>query len=198
MRRIGKAGLRSLLAAVGVVIGTAGAAAQGGEAIESGGIGLTRAAWEAAHGSGEPVEVPWVFGDLYAYEGGAYYVRFADVKPGGEDEAKVTYVEVVWDGGGTTYEEASASVAALLPADVRRPTDVFRAPPTPGGPIDFLVMRYVSPALDAVNPEPLDLPAEILVIYHARTTELDTPPGSQPVIEQDVTRVSIVVGTPEG
>ncbi len=90
------------------------------------------------------------------------------------------------------------AVRLLLPADVGRPTDVFRAPPTPGGPVDLLMMRYVSPSLDAVNPEPLDLPAEILVLYHVHTTELDTPPGVQQLVERSVTRVSMTVASPEG
>ena len=198
MRRISKASLTSLLAAVGIVIGTATAAAQAGEAIESGGIGLTRAAWEAAHGPGAPIEIPFVFGDLYAYEGGTYYVQFEAAKPGGEAEATLIYLEVVWGGGGATYEEANVAVRSLLPADVGRPTDVFRAPPTPGGPVDLMMERYASPSLDAVNPEPLDLPAEILIIYHVHTSELDTPPGAQPLAERSVTRVSMTVATPEG
>ena len=92
----------------------------GSEAVaaDSGGIGLTRPAWEAVHGSGNPGQT------LVAYENGTYAVGFQD--------DVVTFIEVSWPGPGLQMDAAESSVRDLLPGDARL-DETFFAPATAGG-----------------------------------------------------------------
>jgi hypothetical protein len=76
----------------------------------SGGLGLTRAEWEAAHGA--PTGAGPAVGFL-SYAGG-YVARFDGAGP----EAAARYIELAWgDAGAVSAEEARAAVLGLLPAD---------------------------------------------------------------------------------
>jgi hypothetical protein len=78
------------------------------EAALSGGLGLAREAWEAAHGPGTKD----VLG--YVYEGGAYNVLFQDDPAG---VSTVWNIEQRFPGSGVSLDDARAISAALLPSD---------------------------------------------------------------------------------
>ena len=143
------------------------------DGVESGGIGLTRAAWEDRHGPGEAGQ------NYVTYEGGAYYVQFrGDV---------VSFLEFGWDDPGVAFDAAEAAVLAFLPTDARL-VETFYAPATAGGPISFLLHRYDSPALaDALPGTGNPATGGILVIYQ------ETPAPDR--FEPNVARVSIAVGS---
>jgi hypothetical protein len=189
--------VRSLSALLALPFVLGGSAAQGTGEIASGGIGLTRASWEEAHGAGERIEVvnP-LYDELYAYEGGSLFVAYEDVKPGGEAEAAVLVVERAWEDDGVPFAEAKAAAAALLPADAALADPPYVAPPTPGGPVALESHRYESAALDAVPYYPTTLNPDVLVTYHERATASST--GHQRIVETAVSRVSIVTSIPEG
>ena len=199
MRQIAAAVVLALMLGASTA-GTASVAlgqSEGG--IDSGAIGLTRAAWEAAHGPGAPIEIPANFRELFGYEDGSYYVQFEDSKPGGEAEAIVVYVEAAWGGEGVPLEEAMAAAASLLPADAGLAEPPYLAPPTPGGPRDLVVQHYVSPALDElVDDETTDFTGNILVIYYATTTDVTAPGQHVATFEQTVTRASVLTALPTG
>ena len=173
--------------------------------IASGGIGLSRAAWEAAHGPSELVSLPPTgkdpdgFGSVYAYEDGTYYVQFGGRKG---EAGRVSYVEVAWGSGGVGDQEAHHVVDELLPDDAAE-TESYRLPPTPGGPMALLVRRYESVALDAVPTGDstdtahgvpsgwLGLGPAVLVTYHVRVNELT--PGEPSGNRTTVTRATITV-----
>lgn len=166
--------------------------------IASGGIGLTRAAWEAAHGRGEPVEIAHPLSDLiYAYEDGTYHVAFSDAKPGAEAEAVVLFVEMAW-AGGISVAEAEDAARALLPVDAVATGPPYVGLPTPDGPIALTLRPYASAALDGVpyGAPDVSFGPGLLVAYHESSTE--TGAGDQLVVETTVSRLSIMTGIPEG
>ena len=167
--------------------------------IDSGGIGLTRAAWEQLHGPGEPVKVvsPYVE-QLYAYEGGRYHVAFEGAKPGGEADALVLFVEVAWDSP-VPFEEARDAALALLPVDAEMVGSPFVGHATPGGPLDFEILRYVSESFRAVQAaQPASggttFNPDVLVAFQGTTTR--TSNGHQNVDERTVSLVSLMTSIP--
>lgn len=158
----------------------AGATNDGG--LASGGIGLTRAAWEAEHGPGASCcSVGTGEGgrtyQVLSYEGGAYYVGLSS-DDNFQNEV-VTFVEWSWGVGDTpTFEE----FAALLPADAVL-VETFGLPSTPDGPIAVTVYRFESNTLAATTGAGGGETGSIAVLYQ------EEPKASQG-------RVSITVGTP--
>ena len=139
--------------------------------VPSGGIGLPRQDWDAAHGPGE------VGQSLVTYEGG-YEVGFRD--------GVVAFVEVGWADPGVPFADAEAAVLGLLPADARL-LETFTAPATAGGPTGLLLHRYDSPALATLVPEVgAAWTGGVLVVYQ------ETPvPDS---LERNIVRVSLAGG----
>lgn len=146
--------------------------AQPAVGIASGGIGLTREAWDAIHG-------PPVAGQgLLSYEDGAYDVG----APGGI----VSFVEYGWDAPDVPVAEAEAAARALLPADARL-VETFVAPATPSGPTGLRLHRYQSLDLAGILPEFLAPPSGgILVLYQETRV-----PNS---MDRNVSRVSLIGG----
>lgn len=173
MRRAGVLGL--LLAVIPLLVPAvawAGGLRQS-EDVVSGGIGLSRAAWEEEHDAGESEQ------GYVTYEGGSYYVQYRD--------DVVSFLEFGWTNPGVTFEEAEAAVLALIPSDARL-AETFYAPATAGGPISFLLHRYDSLALvDALPAFAEAASGGILVLYQ----ETAAPDRFEP----NVSRVSIAVGS---
>ncbi|HEV2108872.1 MAG TPA: hypothetical protein VGR16_11460, partial [Thermomicrobiales bacterium] len=166
--------------------------------LQSGGIGLTRAAWEADHGVGVPVDTPSFVFDTFAYEDEdvTYYVAFEGSKEDADDV--IMYVEVAWGEEGVPYQQATEAVRALLPADATI-MEAYAAPPTPGGPIALNAQHHASGALATVpygSPDST-LTGDILVIYHTEIRDLGST-GHQPNIEETIKRVSIMAAIPAG
>jgi hypothetical protein len=145
--------------------GISGLAARGAEAAAlqpfvSGALGLTKDEIEDRWGTGEG---PFAGQELYTYDvdGEIFHVAYQGVN--GEEIA--VYVQVDWDGEGATETDARDSAVGLIPEDARI-TDLYSAPPTPGGPLAFSVYRYRSEALGAAHDGVLA--PEILVIFHER------------------------------
>jgi hypothetical protein len=177
MRRLALLGLVVVFGAGALVVlpgvrDPSGAAARQG-AFESGGIGLSRAEWEAVHGPGD------VGQNYVTYEGGRYYVQFVG--------DAVSFIELGWeDRGGVDAPDALAEVEALLPADAGF-LETFLAPPTGGGLVGLTIDRYESEALPDRFPDAQPPPTgSILVVYQ------ETP--GQDRFEPSVTRASIAVG----
>jgi hypothetical protein len=178
MRRLALLGLLVALGAAALVAlptvrHPSGVAARQG-AFESGGIGLSRAEWEAVHGPGD------VGQNYVTYEGGRYFVQFA----GGA----VSFIELGWeDRGGVDATVALAEAEALLPADAAF-LETFYAPPTGGGPVGLTIDRYESAALPDRFPEAQQPPTgSILVVYQESQ--------GQDRFEPYITRASITLGT---
>lgn len=154
---------------------TAEAAAQ---SFLSGALGLTRDEIEDSWGAGEgPFAGQGHYfdvQDLYSYEvdGETFHVAFQKVN--GEEIA--VYVQVDWAGEGATETDARDSAVGLIPDDARI-TDLYSAPPTPGGPLAFSVYRYRSEALGAVHDGALA--PEILVIFHERWGDATVPSSTR-------------------
>lgn len=146
--------------------------AQSDEGIASGGIGLTREAWDAIHG-------PAIAGQgLLSYEDGAYDVG----APGGI----VSFIEFGWDAPGVPLAEAEAAALALLPADARL-VETFVAPATSSGPTGLRLHRYRSLDLAGILPEFLPPPSGgVLVLYQESRV-----PNS---MDRTVSRVGLVGG----
>ena len=141
-------------------------------AVESGGIGLSRAAWESIHGPGNPGQ------SLVTYDNGTYAVGFQD--------DTVTFIEVAWPPPGLEITDAESAVRRLLPADARL-DETFYAPATAGGPISLLLHRYLSQTLAlSLAAASNGATGGILVIYQ-QTLAPDR-------FEPNVGRVSIAVG----
>jgi hypothetical protein len=146
--------------------------------IDSGGIGLSRSAWEREHGKGTRA------GAVELYENGTYAVAITD--------GFVTFVERGWeDQGGIAVTDASDAVRALLPADAKL-VSTYYLPSTPGGPIGLAVERYESASLAArLEPLALGWDGSIVVVYQETVpTGQQTPTSEEPKI----TRVSIAAG----
>lgn len=169
--------------------------AAGGQAgdMTSGGIGLSREAWEGIHGPGAPTETaPPPYGTLYGYEDGAFYVAFEGSKSDAADV--VMSIEVARGEEGVTYEDTFAVVDGLVPVDAEL-TEAYPAPPTPGGPVGLNVLRYASASLDEVPHGSGILTPNFLVVVHERVEEINDT-GHQRVYAMRVTRVSIMVPSP--
>lgn len=138
------------------------------DAIESGGIGLSRESWEEIHGTGEPGQT------VISYDGGSYFVGF-------QDEI-VTFIEFGYDNDGAPGDEAQDAAEALLPDDAEL-VETFYALGTPAGPSGLLAVRYQSDDLEDLLD---DSEGSILVLYQ------ETP--SPDSFEPNVARVSITVG----
>ena len=146
--------------------------AQPDEGIASGGIGLTREAWEMIHG-------PATVGQgLLSYEDGAYDVG----APGGV----VSFIEFGWVAPGVPSDEAEATARALLPADATL-VETFVAPATPSGPTGLRLHRYQSLDLAGVLPEFVASPTGGVLVVYQETRALDS-------MDVAVTRVSLVGG----
>ena len=141
--------------------------------VVSGGIGLSRADWEAAHGPGDAGQ------NYVVYEGGTYFVQFrGDV---------VSFIEYGWQEPGVPLATAEGAVRDFIPSDARL-TEAFSAPATAGGPIGLYMQRYTSRALvDGVPELGPEATGSILVIY----SETAAPDRFEP----NVVRVSIAIGT---
>jgi hypothetical protein len=173
--------------------------AQETDEFDSGGLGLTRSAWEETHGEGTLADVvSSPFDEIYGYNDGAYYVVFEGSKDPAESVA--LDVEAVWEGEGIEFEAAMEAVAGLLPADAERVGSPYFAVPTPDSPIGLIAWYYTSESLDAVpygGPDSTLTP-DILVTFHATYVD-ETPAGShQQIVETYVTRASITTRLPEG
>jgi hypothetical protein len=163
--------------------------------VDSGGIGLTRAAWETEHGPGTPTDVSApVYDEVYAWEGDVTtYVAFEGSKTERDDVAM--YIEVVWGDAPVPFEEARATAEALLPADAAI-SEFYPSPPTPDGPLALHTYRYTSPSLATVPYGTSTLTPNVLVTCHARIEATNT--GHQVIHELHVERVSIAVQLPVG
>jgi len=179
MRRRPLLGLLAVAGLLGIVTtlnawhGTDAAAGQRG--FESGGVGLTRAEWEAIHGGGEVCQ------DSVTY-GGRYVVQFAG--------DAVSFIELGWEeraGGGVATDAARAEVEALLPDDADR-VETFFAPPTLGGPVGLTVERYQSDGLPDRYPSTQSSPSGGIAVIYQETGR----------VEPVVTRASIAVGREVG
>ena len=164
-----------LLLVLAVLAAPVGARARppGQTEVVSGGIGLGRADWEAAHGPGDPGQ------NYVSYEGGVYVVQFrGDV---------VSYLEFGWQEPGVTFTAAETAVRELIPSDARL-AEAFSAPATAGGPIGLSMQRYTSNAFVDLVPEVAgEVTGGILAIYS------QTPAPDR--LEPNVARVGITIGT---
>ena len=140
--------------------------------VVSGGIGLSRTHWEAAHGAGDAGQ------NYVSYEDGTYFVQFrSDV---------VSFLEFGWEDPGIPFAAAEATARDFIPSDARL-TELFAAPATAGGPIGLAMQRYTSRALVDEAPElGPEATGSIVVIYN------ETPAPDR--FEPNVVRVSITIG----
>jgi hypothetical protein len=147
--------------------------------IESGGIGLSRSAWEARHGTSTRS------GAVELYEDGTYAVVVTD--------GFVTFVERGWeDEDGIAVTEATDAVLDLLPADAEL-VETYYLPATPGGPIALAIERYESPSLAALLGDlESGWDGSIVVVYQAAVPTSDAAAVAG---ETTITRVSIAAGT---
>ena len=170
------------------------------QALDSGGLGITREAWEATHGPGDPVDiVSPVWGELtaYAFDGGMYYVAFAGSKDAGA--GVVVSLEVAFAEGITAEDDVDAIIDPLLPVDATF-ADTYYLPPSPGARSALSVFRYESAGLDAVPYGTDTLESTFLVMKVGRVEAIRT--ASAFVASMDfvttISRVSIAVAIPEG
>jgi hypothetical protein len=155
-------------------LGARGAGAATLQPFVSGALGLTRDEIEDKWGAGDG---PFAgqghyfdIQDLYTYEmdGETFNVAFQEVN----GEKIAVYVQLDWPGDGATEADARESAVGLIPEDARI-TDLYSAPPTPGGPLAFSVYRYRSESLGAAHDGVLA--PEILVIFHERWGDASVP-----------------------
>lgn len=179
-------------------VGSPDARARQAGSIDSGGLGLTRVAFEATYGPPQITESPLgPYDELsgYAFQQGWFYVAYEGSKTEAEDIA--VYIEVSLGGDGVGEEQATGIVESLLPADATIEGASF-APPTPDGPIALRTMHYTSDALGSVPYGTTTLPPDFLVIYHQTLTDT-TPSGAhQRTYETTVSRISFMTRLPEG
>ena len=150
-----------------ILIGSATSAAQTVD-IDSGGIGLSRDAWEQTYGEGEALQ------SLVRYKtakGFPLYVGFED--------DRVAHIEFRYSEGtqlgGLTEDDVIAQVEQALPNDAIL-IDEFVVPATPEGPVALRAQRWGSNALgDVTGGE-----TSILVIYQEKTVQQN--PGSDPQV----------------
>jgi hypothetical protein len=139
---------------------------------------------------------PAIYDEIYAYgtEEGILYAAFEGSKSDADDV--VVYIEFAWLGDGVSEENATALVEHLVPADAAI-DGVYFAPPTPDGEIAFLTFRYESESLASVSYGTGALPADFLVLYHTRITDVTPQGGDQRVAETAVLRVTMMTRIPE-
>jgi hypothetical protein len=134
--------------------------------IPSGGIGLTRAAWEAIYGSGEATQAFGKYTD--PTYGGPIYMGLT------AEGDLVDFIEVQWQEvsqlGGIPEESAGNQVRALLPEDAEQ-VEAFFLPATPAGPLALRAQRWTSAALGELTGRDA-----ILVIYQEEERQMN--PGS--------------------
>jgi hypothetical protein len=168
--------------------------------IDSGGLGISREAWEALHGPGDPIDmINPVWGELtaYAFDGGMYYVAFS----GSKEEAGgiVVSIEVAFAPGVTSGDAVHAVIDPLLPSDATF-ADSYYLPPSPGALSAIQVTRYESAGLGSVPYADITLEPTFLVLQVGRVEATRTTGqfDASMVFETTVTRVSIAVAIPEG
>lgn len=167
-----------------ILLGTASANVQPTE-LESGGIGLSRDAWEETYGEGEALQ------SLVRYEtpdeGFPVYVGFV-----GFEDDRVAHIEFRYSGGtqlgGLAEADATARVEAALPADAEL-IEAFFAPATPEGPVSLRVQRWESGSLGDVT---TGSRVSILVIYQEKTARQN--PGSDP--QTVIPAVTVTISSP--
>ena len=192
---------RLLLLAV-LVFGTALARPATGQAqeLDSSGLGITREAWEAIYGPGDPIDmVNPVWGELtaYAFDRGMYYVAFAGSKDSGG--GVVVSIEIALEAGITLADELNATIDPLLPSD-RTFADSYYLPPSPGALSALNVFRYESAQLNAV-PYGGDTLESTFIVMRVGRTEMTRITGEFDAslnFETAITRISITVAIPEG
>lgn len=146
--------------------------------LASGALGLTRDEIEDTWGTGEgPFAGQGHYfdvQDLYTYEvqGETYHVAYQEVN----GQKVAVYVQVDWSGDGVAETDARDIAIGLIPDDARI-TDLYSAPPTPGGPLAFSVYRYRSEALGAAHEGALA--PEMLVIFHERWGDASVPSSTR-------------------
>lgn len=170
------------------------------QGLDSGGLGISRAAWDAVHGPGNPIDMRSpVWGELtaYAFEGGMYYVAFAGSKDAGSEV--VVSLEVAFTTGITDEDDVNAAIDPLMPSD-KTFADTYFLPPSPGARSALNVFRYESAGLDAVPYGTDTLEATFLVMKVGRIEAIRTTGAAESSLgfETTVTRVSIAVAIPEG
>jgi hypothetical protein len=168
--------------------------------IDSGGLGISREAWEGIHGPGDPVDIlSPVWGEItaYAFDGGMYYVAFAGTKDAGG--GVVVSLEVAFETGILETDELDAAIDPLLPADATF-ADTYYLPPSPGALSSLSVFRYESATLDAV-PYGTDTLESTFIVMKVGRTEARRIAGEFDAsmnFETTISRVSIAVAIPEG
>ena len=140
------------------------------DGIASGGIGLTRAAWEAIYGTGEATQSFGKYTD--PTYGGPIYMGLA------AEGDVVDFIEVQWQEvsqlGGIPEESAGNQVRALLPEDAVL-AEGFFLPATPDGPLALRAQRWTSAALGSRTGRDA-----ILVVYQEEQRQMN--PGSPAVM----------------
>lgn len=165
--------LTRLIAAGGLALATAPAPrltpAQA-TGIASGGIGLTRTAFEAYFGPGEPTQSYGKYID--PTYGGPIYVGFDFVN---YPDGLLDFLELQWTGvsqaGGLSAGLAADEVLTVLPADARFIRQFWMGA-TPGGPIALRSEEWSSASLAGLRGGK----GSILVTYQVKTGSLN--PGS--------------------
>jgi hypothetical protein len=157
---------RTALASVALAAGSIGLWQSAGaqdSGLSSGALGMTRADIEARWGTGERVDVPGhpIYDEMYAYPGQGWTTYVWYMAFNGLEVA--AYVEVDFGPEGVPMVDARDLVTNYLPADAEF-SELFVAPPTPGGPTALSMTRYLSPSLAAAYDN--IIPAEILVTLH--------------------------------
>ena len=170
------------------------------QALDSGGLGISREAWDAVHGPGDPIDmINPVWGELTAFpfDGGMYYVAFSGSKEKGGET--VVSIEVAFETGLTSDEEVYAIVDPLLPSDAEF-ADSYYLPPSPGALSAIQVTRYESAGLGSVPYADITLEPTFLVMKVGRVeaTRIAGQFDASMSFETTVTRVSIAVAIPEG
>jgi len=153
--------------------GVYGVGAQEAQGELGGVLGLPRLEVEARLGpSTEQVEMPGhpIYDETYAYEAedATTYVSYRDIN--GVETA--VYVELAWRGDGVDEQQAQRATESLIPADAEL-TELYVAPPTPGGPIALVTYRYESAGLGELQA----LAPEILVIHQQHWSDDDSEPA---------------------
>ena len=153
---------------------------------DPGGIGLTRAEWEAVYGVGEGTQRGFVYPNVtFPVPGFDVLARYAF------ETDRIAALEFSYEGGSQLGGAAAASVqtqiAGALPADAVR-SHTFFLPATPDGPIPLRIERWHSPSLAATGHS-----GAILVVAEERTAQQN--PGSPP--QTVVTAVTIAGAEPE-
>ena len=168
MRLAAGAGVASL---AGLEPGRA-AAQQAG--VDSLGIGLRRADFEAAYGAG----VPW--NDLAVYDNVDLGVPGAKMYVGYLGEV-VSHIELGWSlttqAGGIDWASAYQAATSLLPVDAQQ-RDQYWLPATPEGPLLLIGHIYESAQLNAAN---LGL-GRVLALFQRKDVQLNASAPLEPII----------------